>query len=74
MMILVSRALLWKLIWSSPRLGRLIPSLLISRLSEIELFLRAWISCMVGLRGTSTMAFILNNTLGIKTRGRRSHR
>lgn len=51
MMILVSRVFLWKLIvWSSPRFGRLIPSLLLSLLSVKELFL---------LRGISTIPFIL---------------
>lgn len=62
MMILVSSVFLWKLIWSTSRFGRLIPSLLHSLFSVIELFLRAWISCMVGLRGTSTIAFILDDT------------
>lgn len=62
-MVLVSSMFLWKLkVWSSPRFGRLMPSLLLSLFSVAELFLRAWISCMVGLRGTSSIAFILDDT------------
>lgn len=62
-MIFGSRVFLWKLnVWWSPKLGRLMPSLLFSLFSVMELFLLAWISCMVGRRGTSTIAFILEDT------------
>lgn len=60
MKILVSGVFLWKLMfWTSSRFGRLIPILLHGGFSAAELLLRAWISCMVGLRGTSTTAFDL---------------
>lgn len=60
MKILVSSGFLWKLMfWTSSRFGRLVPILLHSGFSAAELLLRAWISCMVGLRGTSTTAFNL---------------
>lgn len=60
MKMLVSSVFFWKLMfWTSSRFGRLIPILLHGGFSAAELLLRAWISCMVGLRGTSTTAFSL---------------